>query len=294
VFVDVSADTFNIDPDSLRCAVRYATAAGLRPRVVIAVDLFGQPADYGSIGPIVHDEKLLLLADAAQSFGASYRSRPVGSLGDATATSFYPAKPLGCYGDGGAVLTDDDALADTMRSVRNHGQSASPYDIVRIGINGRLDTIQAAVLLEKLRIFDDELDARDRVARRYSQSLGDRVKTPSVTAGSTSSWAQYTIQLPGRDRLKQDLANASIPTAIYYPRPLHHQPAYENAKVSSRRLAVSESLSSQVVSLPMHPYLEPSTQDRIIAEVVASCRTMDGTGGPLSRPISGRDDLPRR
>ena len=276
VFVDVDSGTFNIDAESLSEAVEHAAAVGLRPRVVVAVDLFGQPADYASIAPLVRDNNLLLLADAAQSFGASYQARPVGSLGDATATSFYPAKPLGCYGDGGAVLTDDCALAEIIKSIRNHGQGTSRYDVVRIGINGRLDTIQAALLLEKLRIFDDELESRNVVAQRYSQALGDLVKTPSVKVGSTSSWAQYTIQLAGRDRLMHDLDNASIPTAIYYPQPLHRQPAYANAVAPLGQLEVSESLSSHVVSLPIHPYLAPSVQDRVIAEIRSSLRTMRG------------------
>ena len=276
VFVDVSADTFNMDPESLRAAVKHATAMGHRPRAVIAVDLFGQPADYGAIVEAVREENLLLLADAAQSFGAAYHSKPVGSLGDATATSFFPAKPLGCYGDGGAVFTDDESLADVMRSIRCHGEGASRYDIVRTGINGRLDTIQAAVLLQKLQIFDEELATRDLVAKRYSQSLADWVVTPVLAPGTTSAWAQYTLQLPGRDRLRQDLDQAGIPTAIYYPRPLHHQPAYKDGLLPDEGAPVAESLSHRVVSLPVHPYLKAETQDRIIAEVLASLRAMGG------------------
>jgi dTDP-4-amino-4,6-dideoxygalactose transaminase len=276
VFVDVRADTFNMDHESLRAAVKRAVAMGHRPRAVIAVDLFGQPADYGMIVEAVREESLLLLADAAQSFGAAYHSNPVGSLGDATATSFFPAKPLGCYGDGGAVFTDDESLADVMRSIRSHGEGASRYDIVRTGINGRLDTIQAAVLLQKLRIFDEELATRDLVAKRYSQSLTDLVVTPVLAAGTTSAWAQYTLQLVERDRLREDLDRAGIPTAIYYPRPLHRQPAYTDGLLPDEGAPVAESLSQRVVSLPIHPYLRPETQDRIIAEVLASLRTMGG------------------
>lgn len=272
VFVDVRADTFNLDPGSLRAAVKYAAAQGLRPRAVIAVDLFGQPADYAAIVDVVSEDNLLLLADAAQSFGASYCSKPVGSLGDATATSFFPAKPLGCYGDGGAVFTDDESLADVMRSIRSHGEGESRYDIVRVGINGRLDTIQAAVLLQKLEIFDEELATRDQVAQRYSQSLAHSVVTPVLLTGVTSAWAQYTLQLEGRDRLRRDLDQAGIPTAIYYPRPLHLQPAYRNGLLTDQGAPVAESLSQRVISLPIHPYLKAETQEMVIAEVLVSLR----------------------
>lgn len=281
VFVDVREDTFNMDAESLQDALKQAHEVGLRPRAVIAVDLFGQPADYASLAPVAQEAGLLLLADAAQSFGASYHGRPVGSFGDATATSFFPAKPLGCYGDGGAVLTDDEALADVMRSVRNHGQGTSKYDIVRTGINSRLDTVQAAVLLEKLRIFGEELEARALVAARYSEAFSGRALTPNLTAGATSSWAQYTLRVPDRDRLVSDLRRSSIPTAVYYPRPLHHQPAYADGVVPPSGLGVAESLSRRVVSLPMHPYLEARAQDRVIAAVLASLDDVGGTQAPV-------------
>lgn len=285
VFVDVHEDTFNMDAGSLQSAVKQAHDLGLRPRVVITVDLFGQPADYTSVASVAQEAGILLLADAAQSFGASYQGRPVGCLGHATATSFFPAKPLGCYGDGGAVLTDDEALADVMRSVRNHGQGTSKYDIVRTGINGRLDTVQAAVLLEKLRIFAEELEARDLVATRYSEAFSGRALTPALMVGATSAWAQYTIRVPDRDRLARELKASSIPTAVYYPRPLHHQPAYAGGVVPPTGLGAAEELARSVISLPMHPYLEAPTQDRVITAVLASLdgtvgtQTLDGPGG---------------
>src|SRR5215470_6319740 len=198
VFADVEEGSFNLDPASLRRACVAAREAGLRPRAVIPVDLFGQPADYDRINPIAKAESLFVLDDAAQAFGATYKNRCIGALAPATATSFFPAKPLGCYGDGGAVLTDDEELAQVMRSVRVHGEGRDKYDCVRIGINGRLDTIQAAVLLEKLKIFSDEIAARQRVAQRYNAGLADVAIVPAVAPGSSSIWAQYTIRLtPG-------------------------------------------------------------------------------------------------
>jgi dTDP-4-amino-4,6-dideoxygalactose transaminase len=281
VFVDVREETFNMDVESLKRALNHAHELGLRPRVVISVDLFGQPADYAAISPVAQEAGLLLLADAAQSFGASYLGRPVGSFGDATATSFFPAKPLGCYGDGGAVLTDDEALADVIRSVRNHGEGIAKYDTVRTGINGRLDTIQAAVLLEKLGIFGEELEARNHVAARYSETLRDRAVTPTLLSGATSSWAQYTLQVPDRDRLVSDLKRSSIPTAVHYPRPLHHQPAYADGLIPPGGLRVAESLSRRVVSLPMHPYLEAPVQAQVIDAVLASLNDMARVEPPV-------------
>jgi dTDP-4-amino-4,6-dideoxygalactose transaminase len=196
VFVDVLEDTFNIDPDSIRAGIRVAHDAGLRPRAVIPVDLFGQPADYDSVGMTAREHGLLVLADAAQSLGGSWRGRPVGSLAEITATSFFPSKPLGCYGDGGALFTDDDDMAAVLRSLRVHGSGSSKYDNVRIGLNGRLDTMQAAILLEKLTIFHDELEARARIADRYAVALADLVAVPLVAPEATSAWAQYTLRLP--------------------------------------------------------------------------------------------------
>jgi dTDP-4-amino-4,6-dideoxygalactose transaminase len=269
VLADVQADTFNIDPESLQRAVATAKRHGLKPRAVIPVDLFGLPADYDAITAIAGEHGLLVLDDAAQSFGASYRGRKLGSLAAATATSFFPAKPLGCYGDGGAVFTDDDALAARIKSLRIHGEGVDKYDPVRIGINGRLDTIQAAVLIEKLKIFPEEIIARDQIAARYSAALADVAIVPRVGNESTSVWAQYTIRLaPGRrDALAAALKAGGIPTAIYYAKPLHRQQAYSSAPIADGGAPVSERLAEEVISLPMHAYLEPAVQDRIVAAV---------------------------
>ena len=221
VFADVEETSFNLDPESLQRACDAARKLGLRPKAVIPVDLFGQPADYDRIAPIAEAENLFVLDDAAQAFGATYKNRRLGALAPATATSFFPAKPLGCYGDGGAVLTDDEELAQVMRSVRVHGEGRDKYDCVRIGLNGRLDTIQAAVLIEKLKIFPDEIVARERVARRYSARLADVATVPKLAPGSTSVWAQYTIRLaPGRrDGLAAALAGARHPDRDLLPDP---------------------------------------------------------------------------
>ena len=269
VFVDILDDTFNLDPASLENAVVTARRLGLNPVGLISVDLFGLPADYDAIEPICAREGLWLLSDAAQSFGATYKGRKVGTIGMATATSFFPAKPLGCYGDGGAVFTDDDELADVMRSLRVHGQGTDKYDNVRIGINGRLDTIQAAILIEKLKIFPDEIAARDRVARRYNELLRPLAIVPEVPRDLTSVWAQYTLRIRGfdRDAFQSDLKAAGIPTAVYYPKPLHRQTAYKAYPVAGNGLPVSERLADEVVSLPMHPYLTEEVQDRIVRAV---------------------------
>jgi dTDP-4-amino-4,6-dideoxygalactose transaminase len=266
VFVDVCEDTFNLDVRSLEAGLGRARSLGLNPVGVIPVDLFGQPAEYDAIERICASEGLWMLCDAAQSFGASYKGRKVGMIGLATSTSFFPAKPLGCYGDGGAVFTNDDELAATMRSIRVHGQGSDKYDNVRIGMNGRLDTIQAAILIEKLKIFPDEIVARDRVAKRYNSLLCDIAVVPNVPEGLTSVWAQYTIRLAGFDReqFTADLKAAGVPTAVYYPKPLHQQTAYKRYPVAGNGLPVSERLAADVVSLPMHPYLTDEVQDRIV------------------------------
>jgi dTDP-4-amino-4,6-dideoxygalactose transaminase len=269
VLADVQADTFNIDPESLQRAVATAKRLGLKPRAVIPVDLFGLPADHDAIASIADAHGLAVLDDAAQSFGASYRGRRLGALATATATSFFPAKPLGCYGDGGAVFTDDDALASRIKSLRIHGEGVDKYDPVRVGINGRLDTIQAAVLIEKLKIFPEEIIARDKIAARYSAALADVAIVPRVGNESTSVWAQYTIRLaPGRrDALAAALKAEGIPTAIYYAKPLHRQQAYSGSPVADGGAPVSDRLAEEVISLPMHAYLEPAVQDRIVAAV---------------------------
>jgi dTDP-4-amino-4,6-dideoxygalactose transaminase len=269
VFAEVDAGTFNLNAGSARKAVQTAKKLGLKPKAIVPVDLFGLVADFDPILQVAKDEGLFVLDDAAQGFGATYKGKRVGTFGLATATSFFPAKPLGCYGDGGAIFTDDDTLADTIKSLRVHGQGSDKYDNVRIGMTGRLDTIQAAVLLEKLKIFPDEIAARDRAAKRYNDGLRDVATVPEVPAGFTSVWAQYTIRLaPGRrDGLANALKAEGIPTAIYYPIPLHKQVAYRGFPAVEGGLAVSERLADEVISLPMHAYLDAPTQDRVIDAV---------------------------
>ena len=267
IFVDCLPDTFNMDPVSLGQGILTARQMNLEPVGVIPVDLFGQPADYDAIEAICAREGLWILCDAAQSFGASYRGRKLGTIGAATSTSFFPAKPLGCYGDGGAVFTNDDELAAIIRSLRVHGQGSDKYDNIRIGMNGRLDTMQAAVLIEKLKIFPDEIAARERVAKRYNEMLGDVVAVPVVGEGNTSVWAQYTMRVPNRDALAAALKAKGIPTAIYYSKPLHQQTAYKKFPRAGNGLPISERLSAEVISVPMHPYLENEVQDRIIGAV---------------------------
>ena len=265
VFVDVDPETFLLDPMSLIAAIAQARAQRLRPAAVIPVDLFGQPADYDAIDAVSRREGLFVIADAAQSFGGTRGGKRVGAMAPVTSTSFFPSKPLGCYGDGGAILTDDDDLAKTIRSLRVHGQGAHKYDNVRIGVNSRLDSMQAAVLLAKLTVFEDELAARDRVAKRYDAALANVVRTPRIEAGVRSAWALYTIAAPNRDRLAERLKAQGVPTAIYYPIPLHRQQAYRDYPAAPGGLAVSERLAAEVISLPMHPYLEPTAQDAVVA-----------------------------
>jgi dTDP-4-amino-4,6-dideoxygalactose transaminase len=269
VFADVEEASFNLDPESLQRACAVARKSGLCPRAVIPVDLFGQPADHERIVTVAESENLFVLDDAAQAFGATYRNRRLGAVAPATATSFFPAKPLGCYGDGGAVLTDDEELAQVMHSLRVHGEGRDKYHCVRIGLNGRMDTIQAAVLIEKLKLFPDEIVARQRIARRYSAALADVATVPTIAHGTTSVWAQYTLRLAGRrrDALAAALKRQGIPTAIYYPIPLHRQAPYEHFPVAEGGAPVSERLAEEVISLPMHAYLDETTQEQIIEAV---------------------------
>jgi dTDP-4-amino-4,6-dideoxygalactose transaminase len=270
VFVDVDAATFNIDTASLARGIATAKRLGLKPKAVIPVDLFGQSADHDAIGAIAEAEGLFVLDDAAQGFGASFKGRRLGTFGLATATSFFPAKPLGCFGDGGAILTDDAGLAETLRSIRVHGQGGDKYDNVRLGLTARLDTMQAAILIEKLKVFDDEIAARNAVADRYARGLGNVVTVPHLAAGCSSVWAQYTIRLPKgieRDGFAAALKTQGVPTAIYYPKSMHQQTAYRDFPVADGGLVVSEALSNDVISLPMHAYLDEATQDRVIAAV---------------------------
>jgi dTDP-4-amino-4,6-dideoxygalactose transaminase len=269
VFCEVDEATFNIDPAGIARAVKAAKASGLTPKALITVDLFGLPADYDAIMPVAEGLGLYVIDDAAQAFGADTRSRKIGTLAPVTTTSFFPAKPLGCYGDGGAVFTNDDALADLIRSLRNHGQGTDRYDNVRVGMTGRLDTIQAAVLIEKLKIFPEEIAARERIARRYNAKLADVVKVPHIGNDHSCVWAQYTIRVPAakRDALAASLRTQGIPSAMYYPTPCHRQTAYRDHPLAEGGLGVTEKLAGEVISLPMHAYLDEATQDRIVAAV---------------------------
>ena len=268
VFVDIDPRTFNIAPESLAAAIERTSAAGsLRPRGVITVDLFGLPADFDAISSIAAEHGLFVLEDAAQSFGATYKGRNVGTLGDVAATSFFPAKPLGCYGDGGAIFTDDDDLAERLKSIRVHGQGSDKYNNIRIGINGRLDTLQAAILLPKLGIFPREIESRQKVAERYSAGLGNLVETPYVPDDSTSAWAQYSVLTDNRAVVQNALKEAGIPTAIYYPKPLHRQDAYAHFLPERAQFPNSEAAAERILSLPFHPYLDEDTQRTIIDTV---------------------------
>jgi dTDP-4-amino-4,6-dideoxygalactose transaminase len=272
VFVDVRELDFNLDPAGISAGVTAARAAGTHARGIIAVDLFGQPADYLALDSAAAEHGLWLIDDAAQSFGARQGDRAVGTLAEITTTSFFPAKPLGCYGDGGAVFTGDDNIAGLLRSLRVHGQGADRYDNVRIGINGRLDTLQAAILIEKLAIFPEEIAARERIAMRYNDMLSDIAVVPRCAPNATSVWAQYTLRIANRDAVAKALAARAIPTAIYYPIPLHRQTAYRHYPVAGNGLPVSDRLATEVLSLPMHPYLDAATQDRIVAAIRETTR----------------------
>ena len=265
VFVDVLPDTYNLDPASLEAAIAGVKKAGkLNPKVVIAVDLFGQPADYPAISAICKREGLKLIADSAQGYGCTLGGKHPMHWADAATTSFFPAKPLGCYGDGGATLSNDDAETVLMRSIAFHGASGDDkYNCARIGMNSRLDTIQAAILIEKLAIFADEIRARNEVANRYAQMLEGLVKTPNVIEGGVSTWAQYVVEHEKRDALAAHLREAGVPTAQYYPKPLHKQTAYESFPVGAGGLKVSEDIAHRVLALPMHPYLDGQTQTKI-------------------------------
>jgi dTDP-4-amino-4,6-dideoxygalactose transaminase len=271
VFVDVLEDTYNIDPASLEAAIALVKREGkLKPRAVMPVDLFGQPADYRKLEPIIRREKLKLLCDSAQGFGGLLDGRRSGGIGDAATTSFFPAKPLGCYGDGGAVFTNDSELDELLRSIRMHGQGSDRYENVRIGVNSRLDTIQAAILIEKLKVFPAEIEMREAVARRYNEAFraSNKIREPRVIEGAQSTWAQYTLQVPDRAKFQADMKAAGVPTAVYYPIPLSKQKGYKH--YPSAPTPVSERICDTVVSLPMHPDMDIATQDRVIAAVLGS------------------------
>ncbi|MEQ8667344.1 MAG: DegT/DnrJ/EryC1/StrS family aminotransferase [Rhodospirillales bacterium] len=268
VFVDIDPDTYNMDPVALEDAVRRsATSGNLTPKAVIPVDLFGLPADYPRIAEIAAAHGMTVIADGAQSIGAALNGRCVGTLADITTASFFPAKPLGCYGDGGAVLTDDDAVAGILRSIRAHGKGDGKYDIVRLGLNARLDTLQAAILLAKLGVFADEIARREQVAATYDAMLPNAVTRPARVAGAQSAWAQYTIRAADRDGLATGLAADGIPTAVYYPRPMHLQAPYASYGGGEGSMPVSERAAAEVLSLPMHPYLTEDDIARICSSI---------------------------
>ena len=279
IFVDVDERTFNLDPDKLEEAIAQVVDEGvLTPRVVVAVDLFGQPADYGRIMDICRKYDLLLLEDGAQGFGGSINGKMACSFGDIATTSFFPAKPLGCYGDGGAIFTDDDDIAAFIRSICVHGKSGNDkYNNIRIGMNSRLDTIQAAVLIPKLKAFADyELDDVNKAANWYNEALKDSgLLLPVVPEGFISSWAQYTVQLPeGTDRngVQTSLKEQGIPSMVYYAKPMHQQGAFEGTRSASADCKVTEKLCTRVLSLPMHPYLTEETVGRIAEELIKAIK----------------------
>ncbi len=273
MFVDVDPRTFQIDPAHLAARIATVRAEGrLRPRALIGVDLFGQPADWPVLRAIAQREDMFALDDCAQSFGASLHGERLGRAADATAISFFPSKPLGGYGDGGALLTESAARAALYRSLRTHGEGTTRYEVLRTGMNGRLDTLQAAVLLSKLTVFAEELAARERIARLYDVRLGNAARVPARVPDSSSAWAIYAILLPdgaARDRLQAGLKAAGVPSAIYYPRPLHHQPAYQGAH-DGTALPVSEDIATRIMALPIHPELTEVDVERVIEAVLAN------------------------
>lgn len=275
VFVDIDPDTYNMDVRLLeRTIERTASEGKLDPKIIIPVDLFGLPADYDNINRIAQKHGLMILEDAAQSFGSEFKKKKAGNMGNAAATSFFPAKPLGCYGDGGAVFTNEDKLAEKLFSIRVHGKGRDKYENVRVGINGRLDTIQAAILLAKLRAFDNELRARNRIAAKYTLGLKNVLKTPFVPEGSVSSWAQYSVLADNqqeREKIRDALKKAGVPTGVYYPQPLHLQQVFRKLRYKEGDFPVSEDASRRIFSLPIHPYIKDETITKIIEIILSSC-----------------------
>jgi UDP-2-acetamido-2-deoxy-ribo-hexuluronate aminotransferase len=276
IFVDIDPDTYNIDPENLGKVIeetkrktgrRAGSTKNLIPKGIIPVDLFGLPADYDRINQIAKQHGLFVLEDAAQSLGGSYKGKRVGNLADIAAISFFPAKPLGAYGDGGAIFTNNESMADRLRSLREHGKGSHKYDNVRIGINGRLDTLQAAILLSKLEIFDSEIKERQEVAARYTSAFREIAKVPHIPDGLLSAWAQYSLVTDKRESYLSKLKELGIPTAIYYPRPLHLQTAFSHLGYQQGDFQVAESMSERIFSLPMYPYLDPGDQNMIIDAV---------------------------
>jgi dTDP-4-amino-4,6-dideoxygalactose transaminase len=270
VFVDVDVATFNMDPAALETAIANVRGEGrLQPKAVMPVDLYGLPANYEKIGLIAAREGFHVIADAAQSLGGAAPAGPVGSLAPISAVSFYPTKPLGAYGDGGAVLTNDDGLAETVREIRSHGRSGAGDEALRLGMTGRLDTLQAAVLLAKFEVFADEMVRRQQIAERYTAGLADVVSTPDVAAGFGSAWALYTVRVADRDRVRKDLSDAGIQTGLFYPTPLHRHGAFQPWVSPGESHTVAEQLSQDVLSLPIYPDLTDSEADRVIAALRA-------------------------
>ncbi len=273
VFVDIDPKTFNIDPEKLKSVLVDIEAGkkhapgmpdGLKARAVLPVDIFGLPADYDAINAIAEKYDLKVIEDAAQSFGGEYKGKKACNLSNIAATSFFPAKPIGCYGDGGAVFTNEKELAEKVASLRVHGKGTYKYDNIRIGINGRLDTLQAAILLAKMEVFENEIEQRQIVAQRYSDGLKDFVSVPVVPEGYRSAWAQYSIFSDNKNELIEKLKENGIPTAVYYPKPLHLQTAFLYLGYKDGSMPVSESISNKIFSLPMHPYLNQEDQEKII------------------------------
>lgn len=286
VFVDILPDTYNLSPEALEAAIAGVEREGaLKPRAIVAVDLFGQPADYPALSDIARRHGLKLIADSAQGFGCTLGGRHPSHWADVTTTSFFPAKPLGCYGDGGAVLSDDAGLVELMDSIRIHGKATASdaaalnfgheakYLNTRIGMNSRLDTLQAAILLEKLDIFPEDIARRNAVADRYAAGLAGLARTPAVIAGGVSTWAQYTIEVEGRDSLARDLKAEGVASAVYYPVPLHRQVAYRDYPVGAGGLPVSEEKAKRVISLPISADLAAQDQDHVVERVRAAVRS---------------------
>lgn len=272
VFVDVDRETYNLDPDSLRTAISQVQQQGkLTPRAVIVVDLFGQCADYPTLTPVAKEAGVKIISDCAQGFGSTREGKHPLEWADVQTTSFFPAKPLGCYGDGGAILTNDDALNTLMTSLRFHGRGTAPFDSDHIGMNSRLDTLQAAILLPKLAIFGDEIEKRNVIAQRYSDGLSSHVsRTPTIDDGVVSTWAQYTIEVPDAENFSDALKAEGIPNARYYPLPIHMHTAYQDFPISGNGLPNTMACRNHVVSLPMHPYLSETDQDRIIQAAIGA------------------------
>ena len=269
-FVDVNEHDFNINIESLKQAIIDAKNLNLRPSVIVAVDLFGYPSDFDLIKQISSDENIKILIDGAQSFGGEYKNKRVGSMGDITTTSFFPAKPLGCYGDGGAIFTNDEELASKIDSIRLHGKGNQKYDNIRIGINSRLDTLQAAILIEKLKIFPEELVLREEVSNAYSKKLENlnNLKVPRLLDHIKSAWAQYTLIVQNRDEMMNRLQSKNIPTVIYYPKTLDTQDGYKKFPSVSSGLDVAHYLMESVMSLPMHPYLSEEKIEEITQAII--------------------------